>query len=509
MVITGLVVLAGPVYMRNVLLSGDHVLIASQGGVNLYLGNNSIADGISPRLPEPWGANWRLDDMVFEAERDEGRELSPGEVSAWWRNEALGWMVDNPGRAGRLFLHKLYFTIGNREVSNNRDLPRFIRSVPILRLIPLGFATVFAFAALGCWAGWRSAEVRLIAAIVIAMTLVTAVFFFASRFRLPLLPYYFVLAASGALFLLRRLMERPRAAVAPVGLVLLIWLFSYLPMVSLPPGPVVTGLLSKGLSHYHQGNFAEAARWFEAARAADTTYPEASLNLAACRIQQGRADEARSLLRTEIALHPKRAKAYTNLASLELAAGRAASAAAWAEQAIDRRPHDREANRVWLRASEQDSAISDSILLKRVERSAYNTSDHQLVLYEGALLLSERGRYRAALGWLQRATESGPPPIEMDDAAFDPDFANHPARLAHRQGLILYQMGFLSGLTGDVSGAVTYSSRAIAADSGIVGAYINLAGGLAAQSRLDEAERIVRLARQRFPDDSLIQSLGR
>ena len=48
----GVVVPILPVTVRNHIVADDFVPISSQGGVNLYLGNNSAAEGLTMMMPE-------------------------------------------------------------------------------------------------------------------------------------------------------------------------------------------------------------------------------------------------------------------------------------------------------------------------------------------------------------------------------------------------------------------------------------------------------------------------
>ena len=107
MVLLGLVITIGPVTLRNLIIAGDATMIASSGGINLYIGNNSEADGVSAVLPPPLGPNWRIEATAHIAEQDLGRELTPGEVSSYWSSRAVDWMTENPGRFLNLYLAKL------------------------------------------------------------------------------------------------------------------------------------------------------------------------------------------------------------------------------------------------------------------------------------------------------------------------------------------------------------------------------------------------------------------
>ncbi|HVP07839.1 MAG TPA: glycosyltransferase family 39 protein, partial [Candidatus Acidoferrum sp.] len=142
--ICGALIIIGPIFIRNLIVAGDPVLIASQGGINWYIGNNASADGISATLPEPLGFNWRIKDITYVAEKERGRELRPGEVSAFWTAKADDWILSHPGDFLSLTFKKLYYILGPREISNNRDLPSFFARVPLLHYNPLGFGLILA-----------------------------------------------------------------------------------------------------------------------------------------------------------------------------------------------------------------------------------------------------------------------------------------------------------------------------------------------------------------------------
>ena len=60
----GLTICIAPIFVRNIVVADDPVLIAAQGGINLYVGNNDAADGLSAVLPEPLGYNWHTQQIT-------------------------------------------------------------------------------------------------------------------------------------------------------------------------------------------------------------------------------------------------------------------------------------------------------------------------------------------------------------------------------------------------------------------------------------------------------------
>ena len=95
---------------RNYIVSGDLVLIASHGGLNLFIGNHDRADGTYTPVPgiTPSIAG-QATDSTRVAETDMGRRLSPGEVSNYFARRAVDWVIEHPADALRLTIRKSEF----------------------------------------------------------------------------------------------------------------------------------------------------------------------------------------------------------------------------------------------------------------------------------------------------------------------------------------------------------------------------------------------------------------
>ncbi|MCK4371526.1 MAG: hypothetical protein KAW61_00200, partial [candidate division Zixibacteria bacterium] len=126
---------------------------------------------------------------------------------------------------------------------------------------------------------------------------------------------------------------------------------------------------------------------------------------------------------------------------------------------------------------------------------------------DAALLLLRRGDTAQAESLLQRALHSRPPPIETDDGAFDRNFPNHFLRRRHETARTHYHLGLLAGLSGKYHLAISHNRQAIAADSNLVEAYANLAGGYRYTGQMESADSVMTIAAQRFPTNELIRQL--
>jgi len=507
----GLVVCISPVFVRNLVVADDPVLIASQGGINFYIGNNEVADGVSSRMPEPMGLNWRLKQVTAVAEDDIGHTLRPGQVSDYWTARAERWIFDHPGAFLKLYLKKLYYSVSDHEVSNNRDLGRFFAAIPLLRYNPISFAILFGFAVLGGLVAWPRGgqRVHLMVLLVVSQLLTIALFFFASRFRLPLLPYFIILASVGALTVLDLFATNIRRGVTALVLVLVVWAFSYLPVVALPSGSPAQSLASKGIYYFSRGNYQTALGYFQATRMVEPSFPETNLNIGACYLRLGIADSARFYLEEERRRHPDRPKTYIDLASLDLVNGKVSEAAALAREALARADWDVTAHRIYLRALAANDSVSTDSLLHEVNKAAGRTDDDLYLLNDAALLLLQRDdTARAQLLW-QRALRSRPPPIETDDGAFDRNFPNSYLNRRHEMARTHYHLGLLAGKAGQFHLAITQNRQAIADDPSLVEAYVNLVSAYRLTGQTAEADSVLATATRLFGPDNLPEQLLR
>jgi hypothetical protein len=216
---------------RNLIVSGEPVLISSHGGLNFLVGNGPGAngvyrwlDGITPSVTGQTADAKRI------AEAETGRPLTAREVSSFFARRAWTWIGDHPADAMRLFAKKLWYVLSNDEMSLNFSFSWYRRESLLLTflgvgpwlLVPLGGAGLaLALVGAGKLPG-RDAAVW--ASFVPAYALLVAAFFVATRYRLPLFVPLAV-GAGGAVSLLfeawRAHKKKPLIVAACVALPLL------------------------------------------------------------------------------------------------------------------------------------------------------------------------------------------------------------------------------------------------------------------------------------------------
>jgi Flp pilus assembly protein TadD len=202
--VVGCIVAVAPITYRNYVVSNDLVLVSSNAGVNLYIGNNDTADGVFQLPPDSGLDNARLYlSSRSGAEAATGRTgMLPSEVSAYWTSRATDWMKNNPGRAAGLLFRKFRLFWNHYEIPNHHNKQFVtIHYAAFLQVLVVGFKLVAPLAVMGMVLAVMmlsgSAVVRLYLGFVGVYMIALIPFFITARYRLPVVPFLVVFAAVG------------------------------------------------------------------------------------------------------------------------------------------------------------------------------------------------------------------------------------------------------------------------------------------------------------------------
>jgi hypothetical protein len=174
-----------PWLYRNAQVVGSPV-ISSNGGFNLYLGNNPNADGYFVSIGDtPRGADWK--------------ELrAKGEVyaSAQLKSDAINWILDNPATFTGLALKKavLFWLPPTHEGKGEPStLEKVVRHVWLIQYLIVCALALYVVATL-------KEQNRVVLAVTMGIVLYTGVhmlFYVIFRYREPIMPMVIMLAAVG------------------------------------------------------------------------------------------------------------------------------------------------------------------------------------------------------------------------------------------------------------------------------------------------------------------------
>jgi tetratricopeptide (TPR) repeat protein len=314
---------------RNYAVSGDLVLIASHGGLNLYIGNHDRADGTYTPVPgiTPSIAG-QAGDSARVAESSTGRRLSPGEVSNYFARRALDWIAEHPAAAVELWIRKIRILLNRVDVPLNYSYAFYARESSLLRVLAAGPWLLLPLGLVGLF--WPSLRANHRGYWVWAMFVpvygaAVVLFFVTDRYRMPL---FVPLCASAGAALLRcfdlvqarkfGMLLRPAGAIALVGLVA----FSNLGL----DNGIGSEQTRQAVWLIEQGSFDESRRYVEQI-ARDHSHPGVlRFRVAQALLDAGRADEAVTLLTEAIAIDGPRPAIRLVLGEALARSGRAGEA---------------------------------------------------------------------------------------------------------------------------------------------------------------------------------------
>ena len=209
LLVTGAVVVIVPVTIRNIVVGGEFVLISSNAGINLLIGNSARADGeVRGTIPGIGTLDTSFDYpyIVQRVQQMEGRTMTHAEVGRYLAARALREMAEDPSRTARLMLRKTLLFWGPDEVADNKVIAFDRSHSTVLRGLPLSFAVVFSLGIVGVVLAWRrrhgARKPQAVTSGVVLLLGVVIVWFSShlpiavtARYRVPVIPFLIVFAA--------------------------------------------------------------------------------------------------------------------------------------------------------------------------------------------------------------------------------------------------------------------------------------------------------------------------
>lgn len=402
--------------------SGDLVVVASQGGVNFFIGNNPASDGKTAVAPGRQREIGEYRDNVWVAsksiaEEELGRELAASEVSRHWFRKGLGFWSGSPGRAAGLFLRKVYYLFHGYEIPNNMD-PYFSHEWSwVLRLLmwdtvlflpfgligPLGLIGVFFWCRRLADRPEQSGNVFSLLLLFGGSYAASVVLFFVNaRFRLPVIPVFIVFAALAVDHLIRVIPAGPGRHLRDLAALGVLVVALNLPVLGVtrkmdPAWDYVT----TGVSYHLGGRSAQALAWYERALEIVPGHPRVLGNMGTLYLELNRLDEAADALLETVKSDPAQIEAVVNLSSLLLQQNRPEEALQVCERAlaIDPDLHAAAFNKGRALVRLQRGAEADRAFLQAIR----GQPDNFRYVHELAMARMEDDRCPEAIGPFRQA----------------------------------------------------------------------------------------------------------
>ena len=331
----------------NLGASGQPVLVSWNGGLNFWIGNNPDYDRTVAIRP---GRAW----LALTAESGKAGVHGESASSGWFFRRSLRWIAGHPGAWLALMVRKAGLFLRGDEIARNQEIYPFRQGSLLLRallwirglafptgiLLPLGLAgmaTLLFRRARGLVggipveavgapstraAGEQGSGAGDLALLVGAYAFAVILFFPASRYRLPVLPFLLAFAGAGLVDWFDAARRgRFGALRMPLVVLAIFLLLSNLGLPAMASSFQSDTYSDMGTLYLEQKNWDEAIRWYRRALDLDPENSEAAHNTGAALIWLQRPAEAEPFLRRVLAAWPGDLRALLNLGNVYLMQG--------------------------------------------------------------------------------------------------------------------------------------------------------------------------------------------
>lgn len=341
------ILMISPVLYYNATRGGGFS-ISTQGGINLFLGNNPGASGAFAVDPD-CGKSWTRDQVTHRASLVAGKTLNDAEVSSFYNHQALKFWQTQPQNAGKLFIKKALLTVNWREIGNNRTIHPFLKEVHSVFafLATIGFPVVFIVGMASLPFLFQRTMIRYFALFLLLHGLFLVLYFVNARYRFPIVPVLVLFAAGGittVLTLQPSSGSNIRRKLIFSGSILITALLCLLPDPL--PGALNTRsewLYHKATANYRLNKYSVARECYYDLLKEYPVYRDAHLNLGVCHLMSGNPDSALVHFVQEIKRFPDNPRALNNIAILAEKNGDLISAILYYRQALQFDPTNNDA----------------------------------------------------------------------------------------------------------------------------------------------------------------------
>lgn len=319
----GVLMIVGAVTLRNYIVGKDWVLLSSNSGLNLLIGNNPHTEGAYMEPPFLRGVpeSEYADSREF-AEHMSGRApMKPSEVSGFYTRQVLKFVQEQPRRWSELMFQKLFLATNSLEIAETYSYYYFAEKYSPLRAAVIDFKLVFTLGILGAFMLLLRAGFNELHVFLFAYTVSLILFFVTSRYRLPLAIPLIIFGAWYAVNELPKcLTDKPRFVVQLFLAGALLLLCSWTPAwvkERVLNSTFATSHTVAGHTYCHVlGNFREGIREMETAKRIYPTSPDIDLQLAGCYDMMGDSAKALPHYLDALKFRPQNHEAWNNTGNI-------------------------------------------------------------------------------------------------------------------------------------------------------------------------------------------------
>lgn len=314
---SGIGIGTSPCWVHNYFIARDPVLLSAHGGVNLWIGNNPLANGY-PKFPPGLhaGQEAMLNDSISVAENTAGHPLKRAQISAYWAAKAEDYIRNQFGDWLKLLGTKIS-NFWNAFQYDDLSIITAFREHGVI-LPTLRFGLVAALAIPGLLIAYFAFPLSrwIMAAIALHMMSLLGVFV-TERYRLAAVPGLLLFAASGVIYLWQAYVTADYRRAT--GYVLLLTLATW--FVSLPKRDASLWALdsyNSGWRALESDDLGTAEEKLNLAYAYVPDNAETNFALGNLRLARSEKEAAKSFYFATLRLDPNHEGAFNNLGILAM-----------------------------------------------------------------------------------------------------------------------------------------------------------------------------------------------
>lgn len=410
--ILGILIVLGPVGLRNYYVGGEFLLTTSQMGPNFYIGNHSGATGRYVSLrPDRGDPRFERTDARILAERAEGRPMTPREVSTYWMRRSWADISSAPLDWCRLIVRKWYLTWNQVEMVDGEGIRVHSWYSPVLMGTRwfLNFGILSAVAVAGAWlARRRFRELWVLYLMTLAFALAVTIFYVFARYRYPLVPMVAVFSAFGLVEVWRIISGSKPFVLAElitvIGLSVLSAIATCWPNSDYHSDEVT--YFSVGTALNELGRREDAIQQFQEAIKIKPDFAQAYINMGTTAMKMKQWDMAENHLRESLRINPNNPVALQNLANIAIEKGDKEKAERFCRQAINLDPFMIPALQSLARILVQRGETGEAVRLMHQAVEADRLSP-QAISELGLTLVADK-QYQAAAEAFESALQLSP-----------------------------------------------------------------------------------------------------
>ncbi|MBU1087365.1 MAG: tetratricopeptide repeat protein [Candidatus Omnitrophica bacterium] len=316
-----------PLSLRNLIEGGEFVLLSSTIGINLYIGNNPLADGKTAAPPSRDFAYQGWQDNVWVssikvAQSQTNKNLNNSQVSNYWMFKTGQYIIQHPVDFTSLILRKIFYLFSAYEIPENQSIYFFRLWSSLLtvlvfsnRFISFPFGVIAPLALLGIFISWHKTnqKIMVLNCFILAHLMVMVIFFVVSRYRAVLVPYFVIYAAYAAVWLFDKLRNKNFRIFLKYGLVLLVlYIYCNLNLFGAAQDDKSRWFFNLGTAFRYKGQTAKAIKSFEQACKINPDNLDILYNVGVLDLENNQFDSALKIFEQVIAHDPADSAAYNN-----------------------------------------------------------------------------------------------------------------------------------------------------------------------------------------------------